>query len=747
MIYLIDDKKTRQQLDFGWSIERLEKYSESLISFYTYEDMKGFLTRELMFSSGNIILFHESFFDNSVNNHIKDSIDIREDLNKFAAENDGWVVFFSGSKNSRTLKDRIAHVPVSVLYENLEAFIEKAKLKIIDLRYLLYGGQNPEIEETLLIRLKDSNNQFDETPIISDRINILVLAGSRNNIPIIIKDAVEKTFTLEEKYDKQITSQYLNDKVLQWLSSEEVDNIFIPLCFGPSLSDYNGLQFACHIRCTNSVNQLKPIFIYSFVDYSFVIENEYSNILKSKNVFLISYSREAFKDGLNRKIELLTNEQLVKEIKKLKLNVPLNYEDSHSIANEWAIYRWAESIGVQNIERVRKNVASGLYFKYLRTIYSTSQAQLLSEDQLKIKYFGNPKILYIDDEAEKGWHEIFHRILYELNGISFAYLDEEFNSKTQEELIKTSLEKIANDDIDLVILDFRLHPNDFITNNIENVTGLKILKKIKNLNAGIQVIIFSATNKVWNLQAFLDAGADGFVVKESPEFVINKTSTCEYIQSMCTQISNRLEYTYLIGIWNLHQAIRKAFSKNPLTKKYFAKQLDEQVNAIKYQNLLLQELEAIFHLLNTTVENRYNLTMIMLYKILEYLNEIFYQKTDRGKMPKFYDGPEVEYYDKNNKQWKKINEKVPFYNKTKGAKESTNIKSEWVDSTSNKILNLASKKLKISDDALFLNLIQLSDYRNAFIHSDTTKRNNLRILKSKDIIEWTYSITTVITHI
>jgi len=52
---------------------------------------------------------------------------------------------------------------------------------------------------------------------------------------------------------------------------------------------------------------------------------------------------------------------------------------------------------------------------------------------------------------------------------------------------------------------------------MESLSSIRLLKKIKGLNPGIQVIIFSATNKVWNLQAMQEAGADGFIFKDGSE--------------------------------------------------------------------------------------------------------------------------------------------------------------------------------------------------------------------------------------
>jgi hypothetical protein len=378
MIYLIDDKKDRQQDDYGWNSEKLKKYIAILNPIYTYEEIKDLSKRNEIFSEDNILLFHESFFDNDKNAHYKDSVDIRSELNNYADDKKGWIVFFSGSKISRTLKDRVAHIPVSTLYNNLEYFIENIiSQNSIDLNYLLFGGKNPEIEKQLLEKLNQANIQFDETPINSSRKNLIIKSGIRTNIPVMLIGSIEKTFRPRENFDFDITSSYLNDKVIEWFSTDEVDNIFIPLSFGTTLSDFNGLQFACHIRCTSTLNQLKPIYIYSFVDFSYIVDNEFFNILKTKNIFLIEYTRDAFEFALANKYEQLRIEQLPNEISKLKLDVPGNYYDQHSIANIWGMYRLLELEGIDSksistLNKERNNL-NNLYFKYLKTINLSSK--------------------------------------------------------------------------------------------------------------------------------------------------------------------------------------------------------------------------------------------------------------------------------------------------------------------------------------------------------------------------------------
>jgi CheY-like chemotaxis protein len=326
-------------------------------------------------------------------------------------------------------------------------------------------------------------------------------------------------------------------------------------------------------------------------------------------------------------------EELSKEIKKLKLDPPLNYADSHSIANEWAIYRWALSIKANDtyIEKVTQKVNSQIYFKYLQTVYPKSEAKLPTDDQLKINYTGTPKILYIDDEADKGWYEIFCNLLYDRNGISFEHLDDEFNSKTQDQIINICIEKIKVDDIDLVILDFRLHINDFSNKNIGEVTGLQLLKTIKEWNPGIQVIIFTASNKVWNLLELQANGSNGFLLKESPELTVNSSYTFESIISLSKQIEFCFSNIYLKEVWKVIEEIRKLFSANPLTR-YYPNDL-RSLRGIQYQNLLLLELDSMYNILNSEDENRLSYAMLIQFKILECIVEIFIPgKSKRWKL-------------------------------------------------------------------------------------------------------------------
>lgn len=712
MIYLFDDKINRQ-IDYGWTSEKFENYSNTIRPIYQFDEENDKILRESVFSQENVILFHESFFENSLNKHSKGANKIRLDLNNFAKNNQNFkLVYFSGSKRSRRIDQNVGHLPVSILYQNLELFIKECTEDQSDLRFLLFGS-NYNLEENLLQKLEAANNNLENSVEASNPSSHNFIALTlQNEIETVFENAEYKTFFLEEKYNFEITDEYLSKKIIEWFSEEEYDNIFIPLCFGPILSDYNGLRLAMHIRCTKTLNQLKNIFLYGFVDYSYIIKNEFFDILKTKNVHLIEYSKNAFGKALLHPTEFLDSKNLPKEIRKIKLEVPENYEDSHSIANEWAIFRWSSAINAldEDIESIILKVDHQLYFKYLSTIYPTQEIPEIAKRDLKIIHTGNPKVLYIDDEADKGWSEIFCSILYDVNELDFTYLDEELNTLSQDEIIALSVEKIKSDDIDLVLLDFRLHPNDFISSNIEEVTGLRLLRAIKDMNPGIQVIMFSATDKTWNLQVLQEAQADGFIIKESPERSIDPRNTSDSIEKLITTINSCLSRMFLkkfysdLSVLKSQLNPRKNYntSTNPLPKEFVnesLKWLELSYDLLRGENTQ-DKLAASFIFMFSVIEDLTN-------RVINIDNPI--QIDDNGRQYKF----EFRGEDKRLKRFIEDENNSGFYRRTKTILTSKrNI--PWYQKILNAIDFITEEQLDENQ------LSKMIKARNDFIHANNT---------------------------
>lgn len=562
-------------------------------------------------------------------------------------------------------------------------------------------------------------------------------------------------FVFDVDFDKDVDF-YINENLTDGglnQKLEKCDIVFIKVSLSKNYLEYLGLRLAYHIRLTKSLGTkaYMPIVLIAEESFQYLgLTHPEPSIFFSKGIYLIKELLDDYKKTLkwfnDGRIKPL--DDFSSFVNSIIINPPANYLSHHSIANEWSILRWAKVLGISTdkeaLEDVKINIENLLYYKFLQAKYPI-EAEL---DKAAFKINGKGRILYIDDEWNKGWDVVLEKFVSSCPDILFETLKYDFKDKTNEEIIKECKRKIESSKPDVVLLDLRLSDSDFTnSHNSSLLTGYKVLKATKLINPGIQVIIFTASNKVWNLLELQANGADGFLLKESPELTINSLYTYESLSSLCKQMTFCLSNAYLKEIWNLFDEIKKVLSKNLLTTKYFPRLLKEQLNGIKYQNLLLQELDAVFEILKTNNENRYGMAMIMLYKILEYLNEIFYQKVTWDKPPLFYDDVTVDYFDKNSKAWKKPTDRLDYYNKEKRTTEQIRIKPEWLKSTSNKTLNLAVKKLNLTDDSILIDLISLSDYRNDFIHSDSFKRSKLKVLESKEILKWSTSVTSIIKNL
>lgn len=169
MVYLIDDKKIRQE-NYSWIKDKFERYREALIVIYTKEELDK--VKNQIFSSDDILLFHDSFFDNPLNRHEDNVVVIRQRLID-RTKKIGTVVFFGGAIGNRTIAGRYVSIPVNILYSNLEAFMDKyvsmGMDNTIDMRYLVFGDgfdleEIADLKERIWRQLYDLPHDSDLSP-------------------------------------------------------------------------------------------------------------------------------------------------------------------------------------------------------------------------------------------------------------------------------------------------------------------------------------------------------------------------------------------------------------------------------------------------------------------------------------------------------------------------------------------------------------------------------------------------------
>jgi CheY-like chemotaxis protein len=525
MIYLIDDKKERQS-SYNWDDEKIKLYKNILTPIWTYDDMQDVEIRQGIFSNSNIICFHESFFNNPLNKEKIDNefSDVRKRIDEFAALNPNFLlIYFSGSISSRLQVGNICYMPVSIFYKNLEVFLSCFDEKN-NVDYLFYGN-NPNLEKEFKAQYVRAVDEFDENIIKELKSTNLVI--QQDTIKYKVKNPLSNA---EEIFINGSTDAELIDEISKWHKTKKFDNIFIPLCFGHNFSDFNGLRLASLIRCIPGINQTSSIYIYSFLDLTNILYHTFFNILKTKNVELISFSKRSFIDNAEKEQDCFYDNEIPSELEKLKLDIPGDYYDSHHIANEWGIYQMTRNANfeIDIIAGFEKGKLDTIYFRWLiaknglydqlpesqkrqQKIYLEKIRGIKIVDKISLN---KESILLIDDQAYSGWKSILEKAVVKGEGIIKVATTE----KNANDLIR--------DKVNLIFLDVRLTEEDHIEKDISQLTGFRILKKIKRdfmtANFSTPIILLTATNNAWIMEEFKQNGIDSYYIKEHPDNGFNK---------------------------------------------------------------------------------------------------------------------------------------------------------------------------------------------------------------------------------
>ena len=564
MIYLIEDKTSRRN-DYGWTNEKIATMNDIITVIENTKCLKAMMPE--IIHEGNVVLYHESFAQMETYDNVEE---IKKFLSEVVEAGNISIAYFSGSNSQRKIDGRFCSLNVDILYKNLDVFISYYKQGNNDFNYLLFG-EDPKLEAKLLQSIQKVNNDNIETPKIESNHKLLFFITSEEPIQVPISNAIIKNDCDYDCADNDLV------KLVEEQAYCQYDAIYIPLCMGETLSDFLGLRLAMFFRLSDTANKYAHIFIYGVVNFSSFLKNECSEVLKMPGVNYI------FADAKS----LINSTQLIRKIKKdeyriglkcIHLNIPTNIGDNHSIANKWSIYRWSLALGDSDdaIEKNNDNIYSSLYFRYLSALYPPQDVTLIDKKALEIKRAEkesqNLNILYVDDEADEGWYELLCNIIYDVNDVDFDYIGHQLKSMTEDEIVDHVMNKIRNSKVNVVILDLRLHHNDFDNTCIKDITGYKLLSEIKQYNRGIQVLMFSATNKIWNLQALQKTEVDNFIMKEAPETSNGENNAIQSISQLINSLSECSKHTYRKELWqkiqNEKEYISKLRRKNKINLEY-----------------------------------------------------------------------------------------------------------------------------------------------------------------------------------
>lgn len=454
-----------------------------------------------------------------------------------------------------------------------------------------------------------------------------------NNVPYLENFTVALPFnSTSGDIDKYISEQIIPD-----MTTCDFDIIYIKDSLSVNYLELCGLRMAYHIRLSQELGEKRfvPIVILSDVD-SHVLNklNPTANILFTKNIFIGANNKETIEYFNNQNIKNMSIEEYKKEfLDKIHVEQPKDYLTHHSIANEWSIYRWAKylEVNTDDVLEIEKKISSMLYFKYLIVKFPIRKS-LLGKHMQTPKEEG--KILYIDDEWEKGWSSILKKLYPSLSVVEEIYKD-----KSIEQIIEFVINKVNIENPDVVILDMRLHEDDFKDDiPLDELSGIQIFQKIKEINPGIQCVILTASSNsllLEELQSY-DTNILSYIKKEHPDDVT--ITTQGNINKLINKINKGFEKKDLKEIWKIKKNIARLLgTKETWDQNPFAQYIDDIEQYKDNLGKLKRENEHIFDILNSEKKNKFNYALISLATSIDTLQDIFIEEEwDRDSREKRY---------------------------------------------------------------------------------------------------------------
>lgn len=565
----------------------------------------------------------------------------------------------------------------------------------------------------------------------------------RDNTPLKNKVKILEKFDTESfDFGNSDLDTYVSQKFISKLQKKDFNILFIKDSLSDNYLELYGITLAYYIRLSAELGDKRfvPIVIISDVDgYILNKLTPMANILFTKNTFVARNEISSY-DYFEKVFEQIKpfNDFKKEFLDLINIDPPQDYLSHHDITNEWSIYRWAEflKIDTATTKANKAKIENMLYFKYLKALYpitdyyieNDNEADLLIDKQVKssslkiVKKVEKPiqKVLYIDDEWDKGWEDIFkeffskkHKQEFQLETISEINKDTNYDSI--EALVKDSL---TSKSIDAVILDMRLTKEDHEQTNVKELSGVKLLELIKSFNPGIQVILLTASEKSAILDEANKYNILGYIKKESPSDDSIYTKTV--FEKLKTLIDSGFDKKYLKDIWNIQQEILKLDIF--VTDKY---------NEIK------KEVEFIFELLDSSMEKRFKFAMLTIYKVLEIIKDIYID----DKSGKYLDDEEeIKAVVFKNNIYIAVKKDILLSNpedygfndtRNKTAKQNS---QKYYYSTTNKICAILYEKFGFTQEKeLYDNVVDISRKRNRYIHPDNGQTIEV---KEDDILKW-----------
>ena len=503
------------------------------------------------------------------------------------------------------------------------------------------------------------------------------------------------------KYESQSTDFAIEGWIGESIFGKypNIEKLVIPVRLGRDDIDYIGLRIGLHIRLTEAFGDkrfISLIFLSEQSKESLLFEQVASQkektatLLNTPNCKLVAFDEDAINHVLDNFKKTL-NEDLFRVDGLTRIIIENQKDRGHQLANEWGCIRFAKLAGYE----MKEKLSADLYFKYrLAKMSSDIGFQAVVPTNLLQQ---NVKVLLIDDNADKGWAEVI-KIVLEKYVVAT-------NRSVNLEIIKSEADfnkgAIDIETFDIVLLDLRLskdEDNPSLAIKIEDFSGSKVLKKIKKVNRGIQTIMLTASNKAWNMKYLLDAGADGYYIKESPEVIVTNEFSTDSFNNFIESVKSCLNRQYLKEFFKSHRTIKNKLDTLMTTNPNFKNALEEMKTYfdVSFEMVYAASSESDAK----RRENRFGYAYISLFRVVERINKYFLTKSTLPSFPNYH-------YQKNTA----VHGTITSQNYASGTPKAKLSEFETMAWIGIDILSLSSQ--------LFIKQVYWAAHRrNKFIHAD-----------------------------
>lgn len=306
---------------------------------------------------------------------------------------------------------------------------------------------------------------------------------------------------------------------------------------------------------------------------------------------------------ISGKEEFPFQQETLENVAPNKWHVTGPQDSRHQSTNEWGAMRLARHFGLR--DQIDFNYPKHLYFKYL--ILSLEDGNIPQDKDL----FGLfHKILLVDDQAGLGWLELMKKV--------FGCQVDTLVPKSTDQ----HWQAVDFSQYDLVLLDL------YLEGKPDKTLSLAVLKHIKERHPHIPVVIFTASDKAWNLDEVIDRGADGMYIKESPAHVKDEQYSRENFKDFKHTVrAVHDKYKVLRPYWEAIGSVlaNRNFQSIETNPRKFKDRMEERLKM--FYGLLKKGYEQSSYDISNFFYSDYELAFMTLWSALNEIQEYSFLKT------------------------------------------------------------------------------------------------------------------------